>query len=41
VGDAFVIKNKADKAGTLMLTGWNQGDNRRAVQTLVFTEAGQ
>lgn len=41
VGETFDFEYKAEKAGTLMLTGWNQGDNRRAVQTLVFTEAGQ
>ena len=36
VGETFDFEYKADGPGTVSLVGWNSGDNRRAVQTVVF-----
>ena len=39
VGETFDFEYKADGPGTVSLVGWNSGDNRRAVQTVVFGPA--
>lgn len=36
VGETFDFEYRADNAGQLRLEGWSPGDNRRAVQTLIF-----
>jgi FtsP/CotA-like multicopper oxidase with cupredoxin domain len=41
VGETFDFEFKATAAGQLTLEAWNPGDNRRAVQTLVFTDPQQ
>jgi len=38
VGETFDFEYRAETAGELMLVGLNPGDNRRAVQTLVFSD---
>jgi len=38
VGETFDFEYRADGPEELMLVGLNPGDNRRAVQTLIFSE---
>ena len=37
VGETFDFEYRATAPGELTLEGWNPNDNRRAVQTLIFT----